>query len=205
MGCLDCGRGFCALCGECACCSENPLGIAASEGNRTDIIPDSSGANETKGEEKNGRRARSPKSDDTLKDPHSTGRKRAALLFPLEPNKPCEWKGKAFCGGGKYPIIGCVDGKQEERHHGPDKNTLNNSDKNVHRICDDCHNIWHSQNDPSYDSYYAQKLHEPRAATNLELIDRIIRKIYVARKEPEWREDEYYVIFDDSGRMVRRQ
>jgi hypothetical protein len=90
------------------------------------------------------------KSDDEVTDPKSTGRKRAAVLYPIEPGTPCEWKGLKFAGGGVFPIIGCVLGTTVARHHGPDKNTLNNSEGNVHRICADCHNRWHTLNDPLY-------------------------------------------------------
>lgn len=54
-------------------------------------------------------------------------------------------------GGGEFPIQGCSDGVQLNRHHGPDKNTLNNEPGNVHRICAHCHNRWHAKNDPDYD------------------------------------------------------
>lgn len=57
---------------------------------------------------------------------------------------------KKNAGGGKIPIVGCLDGMQQARHHGPDKNTLNNERGNVHRICHTCHNRWHTLNDPDY-------------------------------------------------------
>ena len=185
MACLDCGRGFCSLCGECNCCAENPAGNVSEGGNSANRVSDDVGKPKAKKKGKSGKRTRTPKRNDSLKDPHSTGRKRAAVLFPLESDKPCEWQGKAFCGGGKFPIVGCFEGKQEARHHGPDKNTLNNSPQNVHRICHDCHNIWHSENDETYDSYNAKLLHEPRPATNIELINRMVKKIYVATREPQ--------------------
>jgi hypothetical protein len=89
------------------------------------------------------------KDDSVLKDQQSTGRKRAAQMYPLYSEEPCEWQKKKNCGGNK-PIVGCVDGKQEARHHGPDKNTLNNDEGNVHRICHKCHNRWHTVNDEGY-------------------------------------------------------
>jgi hypothetical protein len=185
-GCLSCGRGFHDLCQECECCSPQSKADGnkpeSSEGTGAIPVSSSVGANGSSEQPEKNKRARSPKPNDELKDPHSTGRKRAALLFPLEPDKDCEWKRKAYCGGGKFPIIGCYTGKQEHRHHGPDKNTLNNSEGNVHRICDDCHNIWHSQNDPSYDSYWAATKHEPRDATIDELIARMAEGKYVASK-----------------------
>lgn len=88
--------------------------------------------------------------DANLKDQQSTGRKRAAKLFPLANGAPCEWRGKKNCGGGSKPIVGCFDGTQQARHHGPDKNTLNNEKGNVHRICHTCHNRWHTENDEGY-------------------------------------------------------
>lgn len=111
------------------------------------------------------------KDDTAVKDVKSTGRKRAAVLFPLDKEAPCEWQGLKFAGGGKHPVIGCVNNNQKARHHGPDKNTLNNSVGNVHRICTHCHNRWHTLNDPDYypddDDFVA---HDPTTeATDLEL------------------------------------
>lgn len=96
------------------------------------------------------------KTEDSLKDQQSTGRKRAAKLYPLNPDAYCEWSGKRNQGGGSHPIDGCgirpgsSIGLQQARHHGPDKNTLNNEVGNVHRICTPCHNEWHSKNDKDY-------------------------------------------------------
>lgn len=114
-------------------------------------------------------RTRKAKRDDALKDQQSTGRKRAAIAYPFldkDGNKlkrgadialfrDCEWAGKSNCGGGTT-ITGCglegrPVGKGINRHHGPDKNTLNNEEGNVHRICPTCHNRWHSANDADYD------------------------------------------------------
>lgn len=90
------------------------------------------------------------KSDNALRDQQSTGRKRAAAMYPFIEGGDCEWQGMKNCGGGKHPIVGCQDGKQQARHHGHDKNTLNNETGNVHRICHTCHNRWHARNDPDY-------------------------------------------------------
>lgn len=160
-GCLDCGRGFCDLCGEHSCCIAEPV----------EIIKD------TPPKEKRSIGRPVKENPDEIRDKHSTGRKRAAMLYPISENSPCEWKSQTNCGGGKFPIIGCIDGKQQHRHHGPDKNTLNNAPSNVHRICDDCHNIWHSQNDRDYDPALP---HSPRAATNDELADRALKVRYCA-------------------------
>lgn len=84
------------------------------------------------------------------KDPISTGRKRAAEMFPIEVGATCEWAGLKRAGGGVVPIVGCVGRPASDRHHGPDKNTMNNAPGNVHRICDFCHNTWHALNDPFY-------------------------------------------------------
>jgi hypothetical protein len=91
-----------------------------------------------------------------VKDLESTGRKRAARLYPIpkdgQPGFPmvCEWSGLLSAGGGINPIVGCRNGLAEGIHHGPDKNTLNNFAVNVHRICDSCHNRWHTLNDRYY-------------------------------------------------------
>ena len=87
---------------------------------------------------------------DKYKDPLSTGRKRAAQMYPIEVGMVCEWANLAKAGGGVVPIVGCVGRPASDRHHGPDKNTMNNAEGNVHRICDYCHNTWHAVNDPHY-------------------------------------------------------
>lgn len=88
----------------------------------------------------------------------STGRKRAAMMYPIYEGMVCEWAGLRYAGGGVEPIIGC-DGNtlstgkgpdKGDRHHGPDKNVINNSPDNVHRICSRCHNRYHAQNNKYY-------------------------------------------------------
>ena len=88
-----------------------------------------------------------------ITDPRSTGRKRAAMLAPILTGQTCAWAGLRHAGGGPIPILGCnghqlIEQKggdednglwQGDRHHGPDKNTLNNSvGMNLHSICVDC-------------------------------------------------------------------
>jgi hypothetical protein len=90
------------------------------------------------------------KPDVSVTDPGSTGRKRAVKIKPIEPGDKCEWAGLAKAGGGIIPIIGCGGNDAETVHHGPDKNTLNNSEENLHAICWVCHNRWHGINDPLY-------------------------------------------------------
>jgi len=92
------------------------------------------------------------KEPDAITDLESTGRKRAALLYPFMEGMKCEWRNLFNAGGGVIPIVGCRSGLATARHHGPDKNTVNNSPNNVHRICADCHNRWHAVNDKFYDS-----------------------------------------------------
>lgn len=103
--------------------------------------------------------------DSALRDQQSTGRKRAARYYPLDPAALCEWAMKKNAGGGKFPITGCVANLQQARHHGPDKNTLNNDKGNVHRICHTCHNRWHTLNDPDYVWADVQIAHSPQEAT----------------------------------------
>ena len=181
-GCLDCGRGLHTFCQECECC--NPSNQENVEGGRSD--KGSNGSRRSQSSKKNSGVSKSFSSGDVgrpyknsgdIKDKKSTGRKRAAILYPLFPDDACEWRNLANCGGGKFPIIGCTKGKQQHRHHGPNKNTLENSPGNVHRICDDCHNIWHSQNDKDYDPNIK---HQPRPATLEELADRMMKIKYVA-------------------------
>jgi hypothetical protein len=92
-------------------------------------------------------------------DPTSTGRKRAAQLYPIFTDMLCEWAYLKYAGGGVVPIVGCEGnliqpkskaGDGGDVHHGPDKNTLNNAPGNVHRICKSCHHAWHAANDVHY-------------------------------------------------------
>lgn len=95
-------------------------------------------------------------------DARSTGRKRASQLYPIYPNTVCEWAWLRNAGGGIEPIVGCEGNiiqptkgpDKGDRHHGPDKNTLNNSPGtlggNLHRICATCHNRWHAKNNRYY-------------------------------------------------------
>lgn len=110
-----------------------------------------------------------PLSDpDAITDVKSTGRKRAAAIMPFLEGRVCDWAGLKFAGGGVIPILGCsgntiTEAKKTEdarakgadevghRHHGPDKNVLNNSPGvNLHGVCTPCHNRWHALNDPFY-------------------------------------------------------
>jgi hypothetical protein len=90
------------------------------------------------------------KSPEEMIDPLSTGRKAAAVLKPITEGLMCEWANLSFAGGGVLPIVGCLGNPAKHIHHGPDKDTTNNSDLNLHRICSKCHNRWHSINDPHY-------------------------------------------------------
>lgn len=90
------------------------------------------------------------KSPEDITDVQSTGRKRAAVRYPITEGMVCEWEGLKSAGGGVVPIFGCLGNLATDRHHGPDKNTLNNEPGNVHRICSPCHNMWHARNDEFY-------------------------------------------------------
>lgn len=96
---------------------------------------------------------------DDMKDVLSTGRKRAAMLYPITTGMVCEWAGLRYAGGGVEPIIGCAgnvlrantrDSDGGDVHHGPNKSVLENSPGNVHRICKFCHHRWHALNDEYY-------------------------------------------------------
>lgn len=150
MPCVACGRGFHSECeSTCSSCHPEPDPIILS-----------------------GRKVGRPeKSDEDITDTKSTGRKRAARDYPIERDQPCEWRGFKDCGGGLKPIIGCIDGKQVQRHHGPIKDPRNNRTENVHRICVKCHRRWHVLNDPVYDERtYADLPHRPLEAQPAELV-----------------------------------
>jgi len=133
MGCAACGRGFHAECRQgCKKCHPTSNVSTAKVKKVKDLI------------------IAEPKKLN-LKDEKSTGRKRAAQLYPIDPDAPCEWRGQRNCGGGRFPIIGCYAGKQKHRHHGPIKRPTRNERGNVHRICTACHVHWHELNDLEYD------------------------------------------------------
>jgi hypothetical protein len=131
MACIGCGRGFHDEC---------EIGCDECHGEADRIVKTFIGRG----------RGQPTKEPEDVTDIHSTGRKRAAQLYPLFKGVLCEWQGQKNCGGGT-PIIGCIKGLQVDRHHGPIKNTLHNEPGNVHRICKHCHNRWHAVNDPIYD------------------------------------------------------
>lgn len=82
-----------------------------------------------------------------MKDPISTGRKRAAIAAPIKVGMICEWAYLSNAGGGVEPIKGCTGYPATDRHHGPNKATLDNTTVenpaedgtwNLHRICAMC-------------------------------------------------------------------
>lgn len=160
--CVYCGRGFHLECRKCR------KGKCHSGTDAVTTI----GEVETESHDKNQEEPRKRKSaKENLSDPKSTGRKRAAILYPIDGNAPCEWRGKRNCGGGRRPIIGCLDGVQKHRHHGPVKDTTRNELGNVHRICTDCHVHWHELNDLIYvEREYNLLPHQPVPATDLEIV-----------------------------------
>lgn len=166
MPCSSCGRGFHDECfSDCKTCHPEPQEVKAIKVNS--------------GVLKIGR----PEKDfHQITDPLSTGRKRAARDYKLEKDQPCEWQGLKNCGGGLNPIIGCLDGKQIQRHHGPIKDPRHNESGNVHRICTKCHRRWHARNDPVYDEgEYSRLPHRPEPAQSSEL----------AQNEIDWKRGKY--------------
>lgn len=166
MGCLSCGRGFhneCEL--GCENCHPNIEKLAKTLSTFGTGAP--------------------IKNPEDVKDPLSTGRKRAAIQYPIFKDKPCEWQGKKNCGGGLEPIVGCIDGLQHDRHHGPVKLPLRNEPGNVHRICTSCHTHWHAKNDPKYDEAIYETLpHSPESADELELLaNRAYWKVNTAERK----------------------
>lgn len=169
MGCLMCGRGMHAYCKQgtiqiCCCAIPAAQDITADNlsddtNNIVDMLKEESDEDWRKTSKR--RRRGIGKRDESLRDQQSTGRKRAAVKYPLDREAACEWRQLLFAGGGEAPIVGCVDGRQQARHHGPDKNTLNNDEGNVHRICHACHNRWHARNDETYKWGGIYRPHDP--------------------------------------------
>lgn len=97
------------------------------------------------------------------------------MLYPIDSDLPCEWQNQANCGGGFVPILGCLVGRQQHIHHGPDKTTTNNGRDNISLICTTCHNRWHGKNDPLYGDTLCPDGIEPknhRPMTPQEMIQR---------------------------------
>lgn len=140
MSCPECAVGYHWECSTSPCCCKNEVAAAIE------------------GKERGGQL----KDPDSITDKESTGRKRAAQLYPIFDNMACEWRNLYLAGGGPFPIVGCDKGIAKHVHHGPDKNTINNTPTNVHRVCPDCHNRWHALNDSSYPS--------PRPPTNVQYL-----------------------------------
>lgn len=146
MGCVSCGRELHAECSRVkdnkCCCRQEALAEAIQSS----------------------KLGKNYKDDDDITV--SAGRKRAGTRYEIIPEKPCAWRWQKNCGGGKHPIIGCLGGMQEHRHHGPVKNTSRNEPENVHLICTKCHNRWHTLNDEDYDEVTNDSLpHKPVPAT----------------------------------------
>lgn len=83
---------------------------------------------------------------DEIMDPRATGSKRAATMYPLHFDEDCEWTGLLYAGGGYVTVVGCRGNLQEIRHHGPVVDMLENGPGNVHRICNQCDQRWHTLN-----------------------------------------------------------
>lgn len=136
-----------------------------------------------------------PETEQSYKDRRSTGRKRAAVMYPIvcrNCNNPttktrkdqtvctcgsrttdaCEWQGKKNCGGGSVAIVGCPDGRQVDRHHGPIKDPMVNEVGNVHRICQKCHQRYHHLNDENWSD---SPPHMPESATVEEIFENELR------------------------------
>lgn len=169
MGCISCGRGLEDECtNNCAATGQKVSAVSRLDDIEKDLL---TALSKTDSGNKVGRPL---KEDEEVLDPQSTGRKRAAILHPLDPNAFCEWRDKANCGGGKHPILGCASGFQRNIHHGPDKNTLNNNRSNIHKICPNCHNRWHAANDKDYDPKIQ---HSPRDANFAERFARLTEEM----------------------------
>jgi hypothetical protein len=99
------------------------------------------------------------KDDQSVTDPQSTGRKRAAKLYPLRTSTgdpiPCDLAGKkapTLPGYYKVQIDGCgvrqgsLAANAQSRHHWS-YNTLDNERSNIGLLCHSCHNLIHARND----------------------------------------------------------
>ena len=156
--CIYCGAKFHALCQDVGadkscCCKSNsaPTSLSELKNVEAPCPPD----NEVdKGREGsvtvNGEELKRRKPVEELRNPKATGRKEARKVKDLDTEAICEWAGLRWAGGGTVPVVGCQGNKVSSIHHGPDKNTLNNSMENLHAICSQCHSRWHGLNDRFY-------------------------------------------------------
>lgn len=108
---------------------------------------------------------RRQKNDMAVTDPQSTGRKRAAKLYPLiDPNGnklPCDFQNRKSCLPSymEVQIDGCgvrtgtMPNFAQSRHH-HDYNVMNNERENIGLLCLSCHNLLHAKNDPYKDKIY---------------------------------------------------
>lgn len=134
------------------------------------------GANSNAHVEDNPRERTGPiKADEDITDPKSTGRKRAAVLYPITEGMLCEWASLKNAGGGQFPIVGCPGNIAVARHHGPDKNTLNNEQGNVHRICEHCHNRWHTRNDPVFEESFGTSLWQSHDSSTVATMEEVLQ------------------------------
>lgn len=188
MTCTPCRLGRTWECdenGNCSNSSSNLSSVHLSDASSTDSYGNSD--QESTSEYEYGQplyEVQAHKPEAALKDQQSTGRKRAAEMYPLYRDLDCEWKGRKNCGGGKS-IVGCLEGKQQARHHGPDKNTLNNDVGNVHRICHSCHNNWHALNDSGYIWGGVYEPNSPVEANEFEIMMEQVRRAGVKLKNVE--------------------
>lgn len=105
------------------------------------------------------------KDEGSLKDIQSTGRKRAAVLYPLKDENgrpiPCDFAGRrnVLPNFMQVQIDGCgtrqgtVAGIAQARHH-HNYTVTDNERSNVGLLCHSCHNLLHSKNDPFKDQIY---------------------------------------------------
>lgn len=165
IGCIFAARGFFEECEQWPGCGhgDNPPSLSTSP-----VVEATAGSSDEG----------YTKDRNLLVDPKSTGRKEAARKFPLDRTADCEWINKKFVAFNGKMVWGCVNGKQSNIHHGPDKDTLRNVEGNVHRICFTCHNHYHAVTDPDYDDATAVEypLIELQDATREELVKALIER-----------------------------
>lgn len=157
--CIECLRSFHVVCGVPCCCgtavfiSDATVSSDADEESTTQSNTNYDTSDSEAEWRVSSGGTRRGKRDASLKDQQSTGRKRAAQVLSLDREALCHWHDASPTnpkGGGLYPVVFGCQNTQVARHHGPDKNTLNNSEDNLSAICAFHHNNWHAKNDPEY-------------------------------------------------------
>jgi hypothetical protein len=158
--CIPCWKGLHGACNalyfddQCSCDHKQTSTTQAAVGSFKSLIGNALNLDPEEPDTRSTTRApRRQKDDQAVTDPQSTGRKRAAKLYPLRTETgdpiPCDLANKkspTLPGYYKVQIDGCGIRQGQSRHHWS-YNTLDNERSNIGLLCHSCHNLIHARND----------------------------------------------------------